>query len=66
MEGLTFELCPPQVFPPVPMKLDYSFFDREKLSRALVPKEGKPCPAYITPITGESYLTRERQFDLDQ
>uniref|UniRef100_A0A667YY51 Nucleolar protein 6 n=1 Tax=Myripristis murdjan TaxID=586833 RepID=A0A667YY51_9TELE len=40
-----------QVFPPVPLKLDYSFFDREKISRSLVPKEGKPCPAYITPVT---------------
>ncbi|XP_071756499.2 nucleolar protein 6 [Centroberyx gerrardi] len=40
-----------QVFPPVPLKLDYSFFDREKTARSLVPKEGKPCPAYITPIT---------------
>uniref|UniRef100_A0A8C9XMX3 Nucleolar protein 6 n=1 Tax=Sander lucioperca TaxID=283035 RepID=A0A8C9XMX3_SANLU len=40
-----------QVFPPLPLKLDYSFFDREKTSRSLVPKEGKPCPAYITPIT---------------
>uniref|UniRef100_A0A8C3AUI0 Nucleolar protein 6 n=1 Tax=Cyclopterus lumpus TaxID=8103 RepID=A0A8C3AUI0_CYCLU len=40
-----------QVFPPVPLKVDYSFFDREKTSRSLVPKEGKPCPAYITPIT---------------
>ncbi|KAK5871329.1 hypothetical protein PBY51_004214 [Eleginops maclovinus] len=39
-----------QVFPPVPLKLDYSFFDREKTSRSLMPKEGKPCPAYITPI----------------
>ncbi|XP_047448023.1 nucleolar protein 6 [Mugil cephalus] len=40
-----------QVFPPTPLKLDYSFFDREKTSRSLVPKEGKPCPAYVTPIT---------------
>ncbi|XP_056275390.1 nucleolar protein 6-like [Pseudoliparis swirei] len=40
-----------QVFPPVPLKVDYSFFDREKTSRSLVPMEGKPCPAYITPIT---------------
>uniref|UniRef100_A0A7N8YJ63 Nucleolar protein 6 n=1 Tax=Mastacembelus armatus TaxID=205130 RepID=A0A7N8YJ63_9TELE len=40
-----------QVFPPLPMKMDYSFFDREKICRSLVPKEGKPCPAYITPIT---------------
>ncbi|XP_034548589.1 nucleolar protein 6 [Notolabrus celidotus] len=40
-----------QVFPPVPLKLDYSFFDKEKTFRSLVPKEEKPCPAYITPIT---------------
>uniref|UniRef100_A0A665SXI0 Nucleolar protein 6 n=1 Tax=Echeneis naucrates TaxID=173247 RepID=A0A665SXI0_ECHNA len=40
-----------QVFPPVPLKLDYSFFEREKTSRSLIPKEDKPCPAYITPIT---------------
>ncbi|XP_038558742.1 nucleolar protein 6 isoform X2 [Micropterus salmoides] len=40
-----------QVFPPLPLKLDYSFFNREKTSRSLVPKEDKPCPAYITPIT---------------
>ncbi|KAF7651428.1 hypothetical protein LDENG_00111260 [Lucifuga dentata] len=40
-----------QVFPPVPLKMDYSFFETEKISRSLVPKEGKPCPAYITPIT---------------
>uniref|UniRef100_A0AAQ5XVI0 Nucleolar protein 6 n=1 Tax=Amphiprion ocellaris TaxID=80972 RepID=A0AAQ5XVI0_AMPOC len=40
-----------QVFPPKPLKMDYSFFDKEKTCRSLVPKEGKPCPAYITPIT---------------
>uniref|UniRef100_A0A8D3DKR0 Nucleolar protein 6 n=1 Tax=Scophthalmus maximus TaxID=52904 RepID=A0A8D3DKR0_SCOMX len=40
-----------QVFPPQPLKMDYSFFDKEKTSRSLVPKEGKPCPTYITPIT---------------
>uniref|UniRef100_A0AAY5ELP3 Nucleolar protein 6 n=1 Tax=Electrophorus electricus TaxID=8005 RepID=A0AAY5ELP3_ELEEL len=39
-----------QVFPPVPVKLIYSFFNREKSCRALVPKENKPCPYYITPI----------------
>ncbi|KAJ8380561.1 hypothetical protein SKAU_G00013390 [Synaphobranchus kaupii] len=39
-----------QVFPPEPVKLDYSFFGREKASRALVPQEDKPCPTYITPI----------------
>ncbi|KAM9858055.1 nucleolar protein 6 [Aulostomus maculatus] len=40
-----------QVFPPVPLKLDYSFFDREEASRSLVPKEDKPCPVYVDPIT---------------
>ncbi|KAM8865782.1 nucleolar protein 6 [Synchiropus picturatus] len=40
-----------QVFPPTPLKLNYSFFDREKCSRSLVPKLDKPCPAYIHPIT---------------
>ncbi|KAM4576086.1 nucleolar protein 6 [Odontesthes bonariensis] len=40
-----------QVFPPRPLKPDYSFFEREKTSKMLVPKEGKPCPAYITPVT---------------
>ncbi|XP_068167912.1 nucleolar protein 6 [Antennarius striatus] len=40
-----------QVFPPVPLKLDHSFFDKERFSKSLLPKEGKPCPAYITPIT---------------
>ncbi|MED6248043.1 hypothetical protein ATANTOWER_025024 [Ataeniobius toweri] len=40
-----------QVFPPEPVKLDYSFFDRGKACRSLLPKEGKPCPHYITPIT---------------
>ncbi|KAG5841083.1 hypothetical protein ANANG_G00195830 [Anguilla anguilla] len=39
-----------QVFPPEPVKLDYSFFGREKVSRALVPSEDKPCPVYITPV----------------
>ncbi|XP_055741968.1 nucleolar protein 6-like [Salvelinus fontinalis] len=36
--------------PPVPLKLDYSFFDREKLSWLLVPQEGKPCPVYIAVV----------------
>uniref|UniRef100_A0A1A8K9Y6 Nucleolar protein 6 n=1 Tax=Nothobranchius kuhntae TaxID=321403 RepID=A0A1A8K9Y6_NOTKU len=40
-----------QVFPPEPLKLDHSFFDRDKISRSLVPKDVKPCPQYITPIT---------------
>ncbi|XP_068616860.1 nucleolar protein 6 [Brachionichthys hirsutus] len=40
-----------QVFPPLPLKLDYSFFDKERFSKSLLPKEEKPCAAYITPIT---------------
>ncbi|XP_010903751.2 nucleolar protein 6 [Esox lucius] len=39
-----------QVFPPVPVKLDYTFFHRDKTSKCLVPLEDKPCPVYITPI----------------
>ncbi|XP_061528233.1 nucleolar protein 6 [Phycodurus eques] len=40
-----------QVFPPLPLKFDYSFFDKGKAFQLLVPKEGKPCPAYVNPIT---------------
>nr|XP_061811481.1 nucleolar protein 6-like [Nerophis lumbriciformis] len=40
-----------QVFPPLPLKFDYSFFDKRRGFQLLVPKEGKPCPAYVTPIT---------------
>ncbi|XP_050965256.1 nucleolar protein 6 [Labeo rohita] len=39
-----------QVFPPVPVKLDYWFFDKKKGGLGVVPKESKPCPYYITPI----------------
>ncbi|XP_062310472.1 nucleolar protein 6 [Osmerus eperlanus] len=39
-----------QVFPPTPLVLDYSVFDKDKLTKSLLPQEGKPCPAYITPI----------------
>ncbi|XP_063051087.1 nucleolar protein 6 [Engraulis encrasicolus] len=39
-----------QVLPPVPYKLNYKQFDREKRTRALLPQMGSPCPAYITPI----------------
>lgn len=41
-----------QVFPPVPMKPDYSFFRVEKSHRSLLPLEGKPCPAYVPAIKG--------------
>ncbi|XP_033827906.1 nucleolar protein 6 isoform X2 [Periophthalmus magnuspinnatus] len=40
-----------QVFPPQLTKVDYSFFDKEKKFTSLLPKENKPCPTYITPIT---------------
>nr|XP_057926598.1 nucleolar protein 6 [Doryrhamphus excisus] len=40
-----------QVFPPVPLKFDYSFFDKERAFQSLVPKEDKPCPVYVSPIT---------------
>ncbi|XP_051923336.1 nucleolar protein 6 [Hippocampus zosterae] len=40
-----------QVFPPRSLKFDYSFFGKQKSFQLLVPKEGKPCPAYVNPIT---------------
>uniref|UniRef100_A0A9R1SEN8 Nucleolar protein 6 n=2 Tax=Cyprinus carpio TaxID=7962 RepID=A0A9R1SEN8_CYPCA len=39
-----------QVFPPVPVRLDYSFFEKKKNRLGLVPKENNPCPCYIAPI----------------
>ncbi|KAG2466609.1 NOL6 protein, partial [Polypterus senegalus] len=36
-----------QVFPPLPMNPDLSFFQKEKLDNSLLPLEEKPCPAYI-------------------
>lgn len=39
-----------QVFPPIPVKLLYSFFDKKKNQLGLVPRKEKPCPFYITPI----------------
>ncbi|XP_034025956.1 nucleolar protein 6 [Thalassophryne amazonica] len=55
-----------QVFPPLPLRLDYSFFDREKGSHALLPKESKPCPAYITPITVICHMEGSGKWPLDQ
>lgn len=49
---LFFLICPLQVFPPVPVKLLYSFFDKKKNQLGLVPRKEKPCPYYITPIKG--------------
>lgn len=54
---LIFLICPPQVFPPVPVMLDYSFFDRRKNHLGLLPKEDKPCPCYIAPIKGNVFQT---------
>ncbi|KAI1900401.1 hypothetical protein AGOR_G00049570 [Albula goreensis] len=55
-----------QVFPPVPLKLDYSFFEREKTTRALVPKEGKPCPTYITPVKVICHMEGSGKWPHDQ
>ncbi|XP_077571803.1 nucleolar protein 6 [Stigmatopora nigra] len=40
-----------QVFPPLPLNFDHRFFDKRPGFEVLVPKENKPCPAYVTPIT---------------
>ncbi|XP_061762246.1 nucleolar protein 6 [Nerophis ophidion] len=45
-----------QVFPPVPLKFDFSFFHKEKAFQSLVPKEDKPCPAYVSPITAICHM----------
>ncbi|KAK9974376.1 hypothetical protein ABG768_022477 [Culter alburnus] len=39
-----------QVFPPVPVRMNYKFFAKKKNRLGLVPQEDKPCPYYITPI----------------
>ncbi|XP_069043565.1 nucleolar protein 6 [Lepisosteus oculatus] len=39
-----------QVFPALPVKVDYSFFERQKKTNALIPLAGKPCPVHIMPI----------------
>ncbi|XP_028852070.1 nucleolar protein 6 [Denticeps clupeoides] len=39
-----------QVIPPVPVRVDYACFIKEKPSHALLPQEDKPCPVYICPI----------------
>ncbi len=57
MYVLIFLICPPQVFPPVPVMLDYSFFDKRKNHLGLLPKEDKPCPCYIAPIKGNVFQT---------
>uniref|UniRef100_A0A8C2FG60 Nucleolar protein 6 n=1 Tax=Cyprinus carpio TaxID=7962 RepID=A0A8C2FG60_CYPCA len=46
-----------QVFPPVPVRLDYSFFEKKKNRLGLVPKENNPCPCYIAPIKGNGIQT---------
>ncbi|KAK6306718.1 hypothetical protein J4Q44_G00236430 [Coregonus suidteri] len=47
-------------------QLDYSFFDREKLSRSLVPQEGKPCPVYITSVKVICHMEGSRKWPHDQ
>lgn len=49
---LLFLICPLQVFPPVPVRMDCKVFDRNKNRLGLLPREDKPCPYYITPIKG--------------
>ncbi|XP_053304284.1 nucleolar protein 6 [Spea bombifrons] len=38
------------VFPPVPVKPEWSFYKVLKDKKCLVPLEDKPCPAYISPV----------------
>lgn len=35
------------VFPPEPVKPDYSYYKRDKENKCLLPSEDKPCPVYL-------------------
>ncbi|XP_048851490.1 nucleolar protein 6 isoform X2 [Brienomyrus brachyistius] len=55
-----------QVFPPVPHKLQYSFFGREKVTGALLPLENKPCPAYIPPLKVICHMEGSGKWPLEE
>lgn len=59
---LFFLICPLQVFPPVPVRMNYKFFAKKKNRLGLVPQEDKPCPYYITPIKGTLFFVLSKGF----
>ncbi|XP_058720347.1 nucleolar protein 6 isoform X2 [Poecile atricapillus] len=52
------------VFPPIPMKPVYSFYNKSK--HLLYPSEEKPCPAYITPLKIICHMEGSGQWPQDK
>ncbi|EMP32511.1 Nucleolar protein 6 [Chelonia mydas] len=54
-----------EVFPPTPMKPDYSYHMRIKDKESLLPLAEKPCPAYIAPMKVVCHMEGSGQGPLD-
>ncbi|XP_074851941.1 nucleolar protein 6 [Carettochelys insculpta] len=54
------------VFPPVPMKPDYSYHARIKDKESLLPLPEKPCPAYIAPMKVVCHMEGSGQWPQDK
>ncbi|NXO29479.1 NOL6 protein, partial [Cisticola juncidis] len=64
VQGIHPALRYTDVFPPIPMKPIYSFHNRSK--HLLLPSEGKPCPAYITPLKIICHMEGSGQWPQDK
>uniref|UniRef100_A0A8C3XR32 Nucleolar protein 6 n=1 Tax=Chelydra serpentina TaxID=8475 RepID=A0A8C3XR32_CHESE len=54
------------VFPPTPMKPDYSYHVRIKDKESLLPLPEKPCPAYIAPMKVVCHMEGSGQWPQDK
>uniref|UniRef100_A0A7M4FBZ1 Nucleolar protein 6 n=1 Tax=Crocodylus porosus TaxID=8502 RepID=A0A7M4FBZ1_CROPO len=54
------------VFPPAPMKPDYSYHERSKEKESLLPLADKPCPAYIPPMKVICHMEGSGQWPQDK
>ncbi|XP_037758365.1 nucleolar protein 6 isoform X1 [Chelonia mydas] len=54
------------VFPPTPMKPDYSYHMRIKDKESLLPLAEKPCPAYIAPMKVVCHMEGSGQWPQDK
>uniref|UniRef100_A0A8C8S5Z8 Nucleolar protein 6 n=1 Tax=Pelusios castaneus TaxID=367368 RepID=A0A8C8S5Z8_9SAUR len=54
------------VFPPAPMKPDYSYHERMKAKESLLPLAEKPCPAYISPMKVVCHMEGSGQWPQDK
>nr|XP_042706651.1 nucleolar protein 6 isoform X3 [Chrysemys picta bellii] len=54
------------VFPPTPMKPDYSYHMRIKDKESLLPLAQKPCPAYIAPMKVVCHMEGSGQWPQDK